>query len=100
MDSKEKCDLYPELPVKKADDNQGSPPPPYESPESESSSDVVLPIPVEGMALVIKAADFAARRHRFQKRKDHKGTPYINHPLGKFWQNKILQVIFKVLHIF
>lgn len=30
---------------------------------------------------VIKAADFAARRHRFQIRKDGK-TPYINHPIG------------------
>lgn len=31
--------------------------------------------------LLVKAADFAARRHRFQKRKDEH-TPYINHPLG------------------
>ncbi|KAF8365296.1 hypothetical protein PRIPAC_83125 [Pristionchus pacificus] len=29
-----------------------------------------------------QAADFAARRHRFQKRKDHRQTPYINHPVG------------------
>ena len=31
--------------------------------------------------VVIKAADFAARRHRFQTRKDGR-TPYINHPIG------------------
>lgn len=37
---------------------------------------------VEDMAMVIKAADFAARRHRFQKRKDPAHTPYINHPIG------------------
>ncbi|KAI6229019.1 HD domain-containing protein [Aphelenchoides fujianensis] len=29
---------------------------------------------------LMKAADFAARRHRFQKRKDVRQTPYINHP--------------------
>jgi hypothetical protein len=38
---------------------------------------------VEDMSLFVKACDFAARRHRFQKRKDPKQTPYINHPIGK-----------------
>uniref|UniRef100_A0A0K0D0R8 Acyl-CoA dehydrogenase n=1 Tax=Angiostrongylus cantonensis TaxID=6313 RepID=A0A0K0D0R8_ANGCA len=37
----------------------------------------------EDLALLVKAADFAARRHRHQKRKDHAGTPYINHPIGE-----------------
>uniref|UniRef100_A0A915E4H1 Guanosine-3',5'-bis(diphosphate) 3'-pyrophosphohydrolase MESH1 n=1 Tax=Ditylenchus dipsaci TaxID=166011 RepID=A0A915E4H1_9BILA len=37
---------------------------------------------VEDMALVMKASDFAARRHRFQKRKDVRGTPYVNHCIG------------------
>ncbi|KAK6015571.1 HD domain protein [Ostertagia ostertagi] len=36
----------------------------------------------EDLALVVKAADLAARRHRHQKRKDHAGTPYVNHPIG------------------
>ncbi|KJH42736.1 HD domain protein [Dictyocaulus viviparus] len=36
----------------------------------------------EDLALIVKAADFAARRHRNQKRKDLAGTPYINHPIG------------------
>ena len=31
---------------------------------------------------VIKAADFAARKHRDQRRKDPQETPYINHPVG------------------
>uniref|UniRef100_A0A915LV49 Protein Wnt n=1 Tax=Meloidogyne javanica TaxID=6303 RepID=A0A915LV49_MELJA len=35
----------------------------------------------EDMFIVIKAADFAARRHRFQMRRDGR-TPYINHPVG------------------
>ncbi len=34
------------------------------------------------MLLVMKAADFAARRHRQQRRKDLQQTPYINHPVG------------------
>jgi guanosine-3',5'-bis(diphosphate) 3'-pyrophosphohydrolase len=34
------------------------------------------------MGLVLKAAQFAAHKHRDQRRKDAKGTPYINHPLA------------------
>jgi guanosine-3',5'-bis(diphosphate) 3'-pyrophosphohydrolase len=32
-------------------------------------------------ALVLHAADFAATRHREQRRKDARNSPYINHPL-------------------
>uniref|UniRef100_A0A914H3F0 Guanosine-3',5'-bis(diphosphate) 3'-pyrophosphohydrolase MESH1 n=1 Tax=Globodera rostochiensis TaxID=31243 RepID=A0A914H3F0_GLORO len=49
--------------------------------DEKSSSAVPNCSDNEGMHLVIKAADFAARRHRFQKRKDER-TPYINHPIG------------------
>ncbi len=31
--------------------------------------------------LILRAADFAARRHRGQRRKDEDSSPYINHPL-------------------
>merc|ERR1712062_137362 len=31
---------------------------------------------------VMKAADFAARKHKDQRRKNKSATPYINHPLG------------------
>ncbi|RKP10020.1 hypothetical protein THASP1DRAFT_34242 [Thamnocephalis sphaerospora] len=31
---------------------------------------------------LLRAADFAARKHRDQRRKDPVQTPYINHPLG------------------
>ncbi len=34
------------------------------------------------LALVLKAATFAAHKHRDQRRKDAKATPYINHPLA------------------
>jgi guanosine-3',5'-bis(diphosphate) 3'-pyrophosphohydrolase len=32
--------------------------------------------------LLLRAADFAAHKHRDQRRKDAKSTPYINHPLA------------------
>jgi (p)ppGpp synthase/HD superfamily hydrolase len=31
---------------------------------------------------VLKAADFAAKKHRDQRRSDPEKTPYINHPIG------------------
>lgn len=36
----------------------------------------------ELLSLVIKCANFAAEKHRTQRRKDVDQTPYINHPLG------------------
>jgi guanosine-3',5'-bis(diphosphate) 3'-pyrophosphohydrolase len=35
-----------------------------------------------GIELVLLAAEFAARKHRNQRRKDREATPYINHPLA------------------
>ena len=32
--------------------------------------------------LLLRAAAFAADKHRNQRRKDHARTPYINHPLA------------------
>ncbi|XP_015124527.1 guanosine-3',5'-bis(diphosphate) 3'-pyrophosphohydrolase MESH1 [Diachasma alloeum] len=34
------------------------------------------------LSLVLKCSDFAAKKHKRQKRMDKEGTPYINHPLG------------------
>lgn len=34
------------------------------------------------MARLLEAVDFAARKHKEQRRKDPEGTPYINHPIG------------------
>jgi len=34
------------------------------------------------MSGILKAMNFAAIKHSFQKRKDAAGTPYINHPIG------------------
>jgi GTP diphosphokinase / guanosine-3',5'-bis(diphosphate) 3'-diphosphatase len=30
----------------------------------------------------VRAVDFAARKHRFQRRKDEDASPYINHPIA------------------
>ena len=32
--------------------------------------------------MLLEAVDFAARKHRDQRRKDEHQTPYINHPIG------------------
>ncbi|CAG9531072.1 unnamed protein product [Cercopithifilaria johnstoni] len=34
------------------------------------------------VCIIIKACNFAAERHRLQRRKDAAQTPYINHPIG------------------
>ena len=31
---------------------------------------------------LLEAVNFAAKKHRFQRRKDEHQTPYINHPIG------------------
>lgn len=33
-------------------------------------------------ALLLETVQFAAEKHRNQRRKDQEGTPYINHPIG------------------
>ena len=35
-----------------------------------------------GLALLLKALTFAARKHRDQRRKDARASPYINHPIA------------------
>src|SRR6476620_6109238 len=34
------------------------------------------------LKLLIKALDFAAHKHRDQRRKDEEASPYINHPIS------------------
>lgn len=33
-------------------------------------------------SLLLETVNFAAEKHRNQRRKDPQGTPYINHPIG------------------
>jgi guanosine-3',5'-bis(diphosphate) 3'-pyrophosphohydrolase len=35
----------------------------------------------DGMSLILKALEFAAQKHRDQRRKDKDASPYINHPI-------------------
>jgi len=37
---------------------------------------------MQSTGILIKAAAFAAERHRHQRRKDAEASPYINHPIG------------------
>lgn len=46
----------------------------------------------ELLSLVIKCANFAAKKHRNQRRKDVDQTPYINHPLGSPYINYFMLV--------
>ncbi|MBI3045267.1 MAG: bifunctional (p)ppGpp synthetase/guanosine-3',5'-bis(diphosphate) 3'-pyrophosphohydrolase [Betaproteobacteria bacterium] len=42
-----------------------------------------------GVALILKALEFAAHKHRDQRRKDRRASPYINHPIqlaNVLWQ--------------
>jgi GTP diphosphokinase / guanosine-3',5'-bis(diphosphate) 3'-diphosphatase len=39
-------------------------------------------LPEPDLALLLKTLAFAARKHRHQRRKDARGLPYINHPIG------------------
>ena len=39
-------------------------------------------MPDNNIREIISAANFAAIKHKNQKRSDPEGTPYINHPLG------------------
>jgi GTP diphosphokinase / guanosine-3',5'-bis(diphosphate) 3'-diphosphatase len=38
--------------------------------------------PSNAVTLILKAAQFAARKHKDQRRKDAAASPYINHPLA------------------
>jgi GTP diphosphokinase / guanosine-3',5'-bis(diphosphate) 3'-diphosphatase len=39
------------------------------------------PLQPDGMSLILKALEFAAQKHRDQRRKDKEASPYINHPI-------------------
>lgn len=42
---------------------------------------------------IIKCVNFAAVKHKNQRRKDIESTPYINHPIG----NIILRILSQIL---
>lgn len=50
---------------------------------SMSSEDATRNHENDVVAAIIKCVNFAAVKHKDQRRKDKKKTPYINHPIGK-----------------
>lgn len=46
------------------------------------SSVNTTPSKMSDLALFTKTADFAAKKHRDQRRKNTEAAPYINHPIG------------------
>ena len=49
--------------------------------------------------VLLETVNFAAEKHRSQRRKDVEGTPYINHPIGLSCavSLSLLHVLFNVL---
>lgn len=47
------------------------------------------------LAVIIKCINFAAIKHKNQRRKDPEKTPYINHPIGKesFENERLLEAL-------
>jgi guanosine-3',5'-bis(diphosphate) 3'-pyrophosphohydrolase len=41
-----------------------------------------MPMHEPDLALILRALEFAARKHRDQRRKDAEASPYINHPIA------------------
>src|SRR5262249_17277518 len=41
-----------------------------------------MPQPSYDISLVIRAIEFAVKKHRMQRRKDGDASPYINHPIA------------------
>lgn len=41
-----------------------------------------MPRKTDDLGLILKAVQFAAHKHKEQRRKDVKATPYINHPIN------------------
>ena len=52
----------------------------HESPVTRHPSPVTSEAP--GLPLIVRALEFAAHKHRDQRRKDAQASPYINHPIA------------------
>lgn len=53
----------------------------------------------ELLALIMKCVNFAAIKHKDQKRKDSEGTPYVNHVIGLKYCYTCIEKKYKKLHI-
>jgi guanosine-3',5'-bis(diphosphate) 3'-pyrophosphohydrolase len=59
----------------------------------------------DDLGLVVRALEFAAGRHRDQRRKDAEATPYVNHPIevaGTLWRvggvRDVVTLVAAILH--
>jgi guanosine-3',5'-bis(diphosphate) 3'-pyrophosphohydrolase len=51
--------------------------------------------PTDVLAIIIKCVNFAAVKHKNQRRKDPEKTPYINHVIGKeIMEERVITKIF------
>lgn len=49
--------------------------------------------------LLLEAVNFAADKHRNQRRKDPDETPYINHPIGMLMRCELLRLILIIVKL-
>jgi hypothetical protein len=68
--------------VLKSVENRARPPPVLTSSAPVSASPAEALGSEAGLGLVLRAAAFAAWKHRDQRRKDADASPYINHPIA------------------
>ena len=55
---------------------------PIERPRDTKMAAPMDVVATDAVKFLIKCADFAAVKHKDQRRKDPEKTPYINHPIG------------------
>ena len=48
------------------------------------------------LAIIIKCMNFAAVKHKYQRRKDPEKTPYINHVIGKKIMERVITKMLKI----
>jgi guanosine-3',5'-bis(diphosphate) 3'-pyrophosphohydrolase len=41
---------------------------------------------------IIRCSNFAAIKHKIQRRKDPESTPYINHPIGDIFSSMLTKI--------
>lgn len=79
--------IYPGMPEDRSDENGK-----FKENEPEKN-ELKYNCATNDISLFIKAVDFAARRHRNQRRKDPAQTPYINHPIGEDFIHLVFSLI-------
>ena len=66
--------------------------------EDGGPCEVQMPGAKDDVGLVIRAAQFAAHKHKDQRRKDVKATPYINQPINLQASTSVSELPFRRQH--